>query len=151
MADLNQTDYIIIGSGVSGLRAADDLAESGRVTIYTKAQITESNSMYAQGGIAAAIGKDDDIQKHFADTIAAGAGLCDSTAVQVLVEEGPSEIERLLRWGADFEREGNTLSLSREGGHGVPRIVHGNGGLTGKVVVDTLLERARANSNVTIA
>jgi len=133
------------------LRAAVDLAEAGRVTIYTKAQITESNSMYAQGGIAAAIGQDDDIQKHFADTMAAGAGLCDSAAVQVLVEEGPAEIERLLRWGADFEREGNTLSLSREGGHGVPRIVHGNGGLTGKVVVDTLLERARANSNITIA
>ena len=151
MADLNQTDYVIVGSGIAGLRAAVDLAEAGRVTIYTKAQITESNSMYAQGGIAAAIGKDDDIQRHFADTIAAGAGLCDSTAVQVLVEEGPPEIERLLRWGADFEREGNTLSLSREGGHGVPRIVHGNGGLTGKVVVDTLLQRARSNSNVTIA
>jgi L-aspartate oxidase len=131
------------------LRAAVDLAEAGRVTIYTKAQITESNSMYAQGGIAAAIGQDDDIQKHFADTMAAGAGLCDSAAVQVLVEEGPSEIERLLRWGADFDREGNTLSLSREGGHGVPRIVHGNGELTGKVVVETLLERARANSNIT--
>jgi L-aspartate oxidase len=148
---LNQTDYIIVGSGIAGLRTAIDLADAGRVTIYTKAQITESNSMYAQGGIAAALGKDDDVQKHFADTMAAGAGLCDSTAVRVLVEEGPAEIARLLQWGADFEREGDTLSLSREGGHGVPRIVHGNGGLTGKVVVDALLARVRANSNVTIA
>src|SRR5262245_65633357 len=107
--------------------------------------------MYAQSGIAAAIGKNDDTQKHFADTMAAGAGLCDSTAVRVLVEDGPAEIDRLLGWGAVFEREGNALSLSREGGHGVPRIVHGNGGVTGKVVVDTLLAQVRAASNVKIA
>jgi L-aspartate oxidase len=148
---VGKTDYIVIGSGIAGLRAAIDLAETGRVTIFTKAQITESNSMYAQGGIAAAIGQNDDVEQHFADTMAAGAGLCDEQAVQVLVQEGPGEIERLLRWGADFERDGNKLSLSREGGHGVARIVHGNGGLTGKVVVDTLLARARANTNVTIA
>jgi L-aspartate oxidase len=145
------SDYIVIGSGIAGLRAAIDLAESGRVTIFTKAQITESNSMYAQGGIAAAIGHNDDVEQHYADTMAAGAGLCDDQAVHVLVREGPGEIERLLRWGADFERDGNTLSLSREGGHGVARIVHGNGGLTGKVVVDSLLARARASANVTIA
>src|SRR6185295_10780649 len=118
---------------------------------FTKAQITESNSMYAQGGIAAAIGPDDNFQKHYADTMAAGAGLCEPDAVRLLVEKGRGEIERLLDWGADFEKDGRTLSLSREGGHGVPRIVHGNGGLTGKVVVDTLLARVRAASNVKIA
>src|SRR5438067_8447130 len=127
-----------------------DLAEAARVTIFTKAQITESNSMYAQGGIAAAIGPDDDIDKHYRDTIAAGAGLCDSAAVRVLVEEGPHEIEQLLSWGADFEKHGNTLALSREGGHSSARIVHGNGGLTGKVVVDALLARVRVDPNVTI-
>lgn len=147
---MGKTDYIIIGSGIAGLRAAIDLAEAGRVTIFTKAQITESNSMYAQGGIAAAIGQNDDVEQHYADTMAAGAGLCDDQAVRVLVREGPGEIAQLVRWGADFEREGDTLSLSREGGHGIARIVHGNGGLTGKVVVDTLLARARANANVTI-
>src|SRR5262245_30182485 len=151
MADLNRTDYIIVGSGIAGLRAAIDLAEAGRVAIYTKAQITESNSMYAQGGIAAAIGQGDDVQNHYADTVAAGAGLCDAAAVQVLVEEGPAEIARLIEWGADFERENDALSLSREGGHGVARIVHGNGGLTGKVVVDALLSRVRAHANVRIA
>jgi L-aspartate oxidase len=145
-----QTDYIVVGSGIAGLRAAIDLAEAGRVTIFTKAEITESNSMYAQGGIAAAIGQDDDVEKHYADTMAAGAGLCDAAAVGVLVREGPSEIERLLQWGADFEKDGDALSLSREGGHGVARIVHGNGGLTGKVVIDALLARVRANSNVKI-
>lgn len=127
-----------------------DLAEAGRVTIFTKAEITESNSMYAQGGIAAAIGENDNPARHFTDTMAAGAGLCDPDAVRVLVEEGPAEIERLLRSGADFERSGTGLLLSREGGHSVHRIVHGNGGLTGKVVVDTLLNRARAYSNITI-
>src|SRR5262249_61937268 len=100
-----ETDFIVIGSGIAGLRAAIDLAQAGRVTIFTKAQITESNSMYAQGGIAAAIGRDDNIQKHYADTIAAGAGLCDPTAVRVLVEQGPAEIGRLVQWGGDFERE----------------------------------------------
>jgi len=133
------------------LRAAIDLAEAGRVTVFTKAQITESNSMHAQGGIAAAIGENDHVENHYLDTVAAGAGLCDAAAVRVLVEEGPAEIDRLLRWGADFEWDGDALSLSREGGHGVPRIVHGNGGLTGKVVVDALLAQVRTNSNVTIS
>jgi L-aspartate oxidase len=146
-----ETDFIVIGSGIAGLRAAIDLAEAGRVTVFTKAQITESNSMHAQGGIAAAIGQNDNVDKHYADTMAAGAGLCDEQAVRLLVQEGPAEIDRLLTWGADFERDGGTLSLSREGGHGVARIVHGNGGLTGKVVVDTLLARLRGNANVTIA
>src|SRR5215472_14654500 len=106
----HQTDYIVVGSGIAGLRAAIDLAEAGRVRIFTKAEITESNSMYAQGGIAAAIGPNDDIQKHYDDTIASGAGLCDPAAVRLLVEQGPREIERLLHWGANFEKRGNVLA-----------------------------------------
>jgi L-aspartate oxidase len=145
-----ESDFIVIGSGIAGLRAAIDLAEAGTVTMFTKAEITESNSMYAQGGIAAAVGPTDDVDRHFADTIAAGAGLCDEKAVRVLVEEGPGEIERLLQWGADFEKEGQSLSLSREGGHSRARILHGNGGRTGTIVVDALLARALASANVTI-
>src|SRR5215467_9178634 len=106
--------------------------------------------MYAQGGIAAAIGSNDDTQRHYDDTIASGAGLCDPAAVRLLVEHGPREIEHLLAWGANFERKGNTLALSREGGHSRPRVVHCNGGLTGKVVVDTLLARIQAHANVSI-
>jgi len=146
-----QTDFIVVGSGIAGLRAAIDLSRAGRVTIFTKAEITESNSMYAQGGIAAAIGRNDDVEKHFADTMAAGAGLCDAAAVRLLVDEGPGEIERLLEWGADFEKNGTALSLSREGGHSAARIVHGNGGLTGKVVVDALLAHLRSHPNVRIS
>jgi L-aspartate oxidase len=145
-----QADFIVVGSGIAGLRAAIDLAAAGSVIVFTKAETTESNSMYAQGGIAAAVGPGDDPDQHFADTMKAGAGLCEADAVRILVEEGPKEIERLLGWGADFEKEGHALSLSREGGHGLPRIVHGNGGLTGKVVVDTLLERVRQSPNVRI-
>ena len=146
-----QTDFIVVGSGIAGLRAAIELARAGRVTIFTKAEITESNSMYAKGGIAAAIGRNDDVEKHFADTMAAGAGLCDAAAVRLLVDEGPGEIERLLEWGADFEKNGTVLSLSREGGHSAARIVHGNGGLTGKVVVDALLAHLRSHANVRIS
>src|SRR2546428_8951206 len=147
---IHQTDYIVVGSGIAGLRAAIDLAEAGRVRIFTKAQITESNSMYAQGGIAAAIGPNDDIQKHYDDTMASGAGLSDPAAVRILVEEAPGEIEHLLQWGANFEKKDNVLALSREGGHSRARVVHGNGGLTGKVVVDALLARVQAHANVTI-
>jgi len=145
-----ETDYVVVGSGIAGLRAAIDLAETGRVTIFTKAEITESNSIHAQGGIAAAMGADDNAQQHFVDTVTAGAGLCDSAAVRVLVEEGPEEISRLETWGADFEKDQGVLSLSREGGHSIARIVHGNGGLTGKVVIDALIARVRASPSVTI-
>lgn len=151
MADLKlETEYIVVGSGIAGLRAAIDLGQAGSVTIFTKAETTESNSIYAQGGIAAAVGPGDEPQRHYDDTLKAGAGLCEPDAVRVLVEEGPREIERLLRWGADFEKEGQALSLSREGGHSLARIVHGNGGLTGKVVVDALLARVRSLPNIKI-
>jgi L-aspartate oxidase len=83
-----ESDFIVIGSGIAGLRAAIDLAEAGTVTMFTKAEITESNSMYAQGGIAAAVGQNDDVDKHYADTIAAGAGLCDPEAVRVRCRKG---------------------------------------------------------------
>ena len=144
------SEFIVIGSGIAGLRAAIDLAQSGRVLILTKAEISESNSAYAQGGIAAAIGENDTVENHYADTIAAGAGLCDPEAVRVLVAEGPAEIERLLRWGADFDKVGQELALGREGGHSIARIVHGNGGLTGRAVINALLAQTRISPNVRI-
>jgi len=92
-------DFIVIGSGIAGLRAAIELAPLGRVLILTKAEPTESNTGYAQGGIAVAMGGDDSPDLHAADTIKAGDGLCDESAVRVLVEEGPPYVQQLVDWG----------------------------------------------------
>ncbi|MGC4084590.1 MAG: FAD-dependent oxidoreductase [Vicinamibacterales bacterium] len=93
------TDFVIVGGGIAGLRAAGTLASAGRVVILTKADASESNTGYAQGGIAAAMGPGDSLERHVADTLAAGAGLCDEVAVRTLVEEGPRLVTRIDRVG----------------------------------------------------
>ena len=98
-------DFLVIGSGIAGLRAALALAEAGDVVVLTKADPAESNTGYAQGGIAVALGPDDSPDLHARDTIAAGDGLCDPAAVDVLVHEGPKYVVELLEWGAAFDRE----------------------------------------------
>src|SRR5512147_507164 len=95
-------DFLVIGAGVAGLRAAIELAEAGRVLVVAKDSLRESSSEYAQGGIAAALGDDDQIELHEQDTLIAGDGLCDPGAVHVLVAEGPPAIEQLIEWGAEF-------------------------------------------------
>ena len=118
-------DYLIIGSGIAGLRAAADLAPSGRVLILTKADPAESNTGYAQGGIAAAIGPDDSPGLHADDTIKAGDGLCDPEAVRVLVEAGPADVRTLIEWGARFDTSADgTVALGREAAHTVRRVLH---------------------------
>src|SRR5919202_3339785 len=102
-------DFLVIGAGVAGLRAAIELAASGTVLVLAKDSLRESSSEYAQGGIAAALSDDDDIELHEHDTIAAGDGLCDPTAVHALVEEAPAAIEELIDWGAHFDRDGAQL------------------------------------------
>src|SRR5215813_12549927 len=97
-------DFVIVGGGVAGLRAAIALASAGRVLVLTKADPAESNTGYAQGGIAAAIGDDDSPALHAADTIRAGDGLCDEDAVRVLVEDGPRGVAELVQWGTRFDR-----------------------------------------------
>jgi Aspartate oxidase len=100
-----RADFLVIGGGIAGLRAAIDLVEHGHVLLLTKASGTESNTGYAQGGVAAAIGPDDSPALHLADTLEAGAGLCDSDAVEVLVNEGPRYVRELIAWGAAFDRD----------------------------------------------
>ena len=118
-------DFLVIGSGIAGLRAAISLAETGDVVMLTKADPRESNTGYAQGGIAAAVGSDDSPDLHFSDTIAAGDGLCVDNAVRVLVDDGPKYVRELIDWGVGFDRDSTGHpALGREAAHSVRRVLH---------------------------
>jgi L-aspartate oxidase len=142
-------DYIVIGSGIAGLRAAVELARSGTVTVLTKDRLDESNTEYAQGGVAVALSDDDEIELHIEDTLRAGAGLCDANAVRILIEEGPRYITELINFGAEFDREGGQLAFTREAAHSRRRILHAHGDSTGREIVRALLTRSRAASDIT--
>ena len=145
-----RSDFLIIGSGIAGLRAAADLARAGEVLVLTKANPSESNTDYAQGGIAAAVGPGDTPDHHAADTIAAGDGLCDPAAVRVLVEDGVRYVRELIDWGARFDRdESGALALGREGAHGQRRVLH-SADATGRELGRTLWERVAEQPRVRI-
>jgi L-aspartate oxidase len=142
------TGFLVIGAGVAGLRAAIELAEAGRVLVVAKDRLEESSSQYAQGGIAAALSDDDEVELHEADTIAAGDGLCDREAVRTLVREGPRAIQELIEWGAHFDREGSKLSFAREGAHSRSRVLHSHGDSTGREIARTLYRKASSLERV---
>jgi L-aspartate oxidase len=136
--------WIVVGGGITGLRAALTLAKAADVTLITKEGASESNTHYAQGGIAVAMGGPEDVELHGQDTIHAGDGLVFEKAARLLVEEGPARIEELLAWGTHFDREKNgagELMRTREGAHSLPRILHANGDATGREIGRALLER----------
>ena len=133
---------------MAGLRAAIELSAAGRVLVVAKDRLEESSSQYAQGGIAAALSDDDEVELHEQDTIAAGAGLCDREAVHTLVEDGPRAIEELIAWGAEFDRQGEELLFAREGAHSRNRVLHAHGDSTGREISRTLYHRASALGNV---
>ncbi len=143
-------DYVVVGAGIAGLRAAITLAEWGRVLVLTKESLGESNTSYAQGGIAVAMGGKQDVFLHLEDTISAGDGLVDRAAAAVLVEEGPKRVEELLRWGTQFDRNtaDSELMLTREGAHSLPRILHAHGDATGAEIGRSLLARAQSLPNI---
>lgn len=147
--ELIETDFLIVGAGVAGLRAAIDAAGAGRVLVVAKDRLEESNSEYAQGGIAAALSDDDEIELHESDTIAAGDGLCEAEAVRTLVREGPRAIEELIEWGAGFDREGGKLAFAREGAHSRSRVLHAHGDSTGREIAQTLYRKAASLENIT--
>src|ERR1700687_2203841 len=136
-------DFIVVGAGVAGLRAAIELNEYGSVLCLTKRELTESNTQYAQGGVAVALGPDDSPEIHLRDTMAAGAGLVDETAARTLVTEGPARVLELLDWGARFDRdEKGQLAFTREGAHSRNRVLHADGDSTGREIARTLYQHA---------
>ncbi len=141
-------DFLIIGSGVAGLRAAIELAPRGEVVVVTKDRPSESSTEYAQGGIAAVMSDEDEVGIHLEDTLKAGDGLCRQEAVKALVEEGPERIQELIAWGAAFDREGIKLSLTLEAAHSRRRILHAHGDSTGRELERVLLDRARSLPSV---
>ncbi len=141
-------DFLIIGSGVAGLRAAIELARYGSVVVVTKDKPSESTTEYAQGGIAAVMSDEDTVGIHLDDTLKAGDGLCREDAVKTLVEEGPERIVELISWGAEFDREGLKLALTLEAAHSRRRILHSHGDSTGKELERVLLQKARSLPSV---
>jgi L-aspartate oxidase len=135
-------DYLVIGSGVAGVRAAIELSSSGTVLVLAKSDLYESATAYAQGGIAAALSDEDEIGLHEQDTLNAGDGLCRPEPVSILVEEGPKYITQLIEWGTEFDRAGVKLAFTREAAHSRSRILHARGDSTGREISRALLARA---------
>jgi len=144
------TDVLVIGAGIAGLRAALEVPPDLDVLVTTKDRITESNSSYAQGGIASVLGKDDTFENHVGDTLVAGDGLCDPAVVEMVIREAPAEIEKLVQWGTQFDLENGELALTRESGHSHRRIVHALGDGTGHEVMRAIIARAKAADNITL-
>lgn len=144
-----RSDYLIIGSGIAGLSFALKASRVGLVHIVTKKEKAESNTNYAQGGIAAVLGPHDSFAQHIEDTEIAGAGLCHHDVVETVVREGPARVQELMEWGVRFTRRDAQLELGREGGHRQDRIAHAQD-LTGREVERALLEALRENPNVRI-
>jgi L-aspartate oxidase len=142
-------DFLVVGGGVAGLRAAAGLADAGSVLVVTKESLAESNTAYAQGGIAVAMGGEEDVALHLADTIAAGDGLVNAEAAAVLVEQGPKRVKELLEWGTAFDRHAaGELMKTREGAHSRPRILHAHGDGTGWEISVSLLRHVRGLERV---
>src|SRR5215469_14403740 len=144
-----ETDFIVVGAGIAGLRASVELASAGRVLCLAKREVTESNTQYAQGGIAAALSDDDEVSLHLDDTLRAGDGLCNEEAARVLVEEGPARIEELIEWGTQFDRAGSKIAFTREGAHSRSRVLHAHGDSTGREIGRALYLKAAAQTNIT--
>src|SRR5215472_14214427 len=157
MADRQSFDVAIIGGGIAGLSVALRLPEHLRVALFTKGQLGESNTRYAQGGLSVALGADDSPELHFQDTIAAGAGLCDEAAVRILVEQAPAAVRWLVQVGVQFDRAQpgsdshatpDGLLLGREGAHSRWRVLHAGGDATGAEIERALMTSVRARSSI---
>lgn len=149
-ASVKQAEVIVIGAGIAGLFTAIRAAETDKVLLITKKSLLESNTRYAQGGIAAVISEKDSPEYHRQDTLIAGAGLCDPEAVNVLVHEGPEGVRDLIRMGTQFDLENGELALTKEGAHSQRRILHANGDATGYEIVRALSDKALQHPNIEV-
>ena len=145
-----KVDFLVIGSGLAGLSFALKVAEHGKVCLVTKTYLEETNTQYAQGGIAAVTNEPDSYEKHISDTLIAGDGLCNEDVVRQVVKDAPLQIEELIRWGASFDKKSNgEFDLAREGGHSENRILHHKDN-TGAEIQKKLSDRARRHTNIEI-
>lgn len=143
-------DVMVIGGGISGLRAALAVDPSQSVVVVTKDKLAHSNSSYAQGGIAGVMDPNDDIADHAADTMAAGKGMCDADIVRMVCGEAPERIRELIKLGTEFDTVEGDLALTQEGGHSHRRIAHALGDATGKEIMRAIIARARSSQHVQI-
>jgi L-aspartate oxidase len=146
----SETDFLVIGAGVAGLRAAVELASAGSVLVLAKSEVTESNTQWAQGGIAAALSDEDEISLHLQDTLLAGDGLCNPEAAKVLVEDAPGRIDELIQWGTEFDRQGTKLTFGREGAHSRNRILHAHGDSTGREILRALYAKSKTLKKISV-
>jgi L-aspartate oxidase len=148
-----RSDFLVIGSGIAGLDFALKAARSGTVTLLTKRNISESATFYAQGGIASVLSEEDTFESHIKDTLYAGAGLCDTKIVELVVRDGPARINELIELGVKFSERaagaGAGFDLGKEGGHSKRRIVHAED-LTGRAVEQALVDAIRSNPDITV-
>jgi len=145
-----KTDFLVVGSGLAGLSFALQVAGQGKVILMTKTVLEETNTWYAQGGIASVMYAPDNVEKHIQDTLIAGDGLCNEKIVRIVVEESPEQVQNLIRWGANFDRDvEGKFDLNREGGHSEHRILHHKDN-TGAEIMRALSERVRQHPNIII-
>src|SRR5436190_17192695 len=150
MSEPLETDYLVIGSGIAGLNFALLAAEHGRVVVLTKKQPDDTNTNWAQGGVAAVLAPDDSFEQHIADTLTAGDGLCDRDVVEMCVTAGPAQVQRLLDAGVRLARAPDgSLDLGREGAHSHNRVVHWQD-MTGREIQRALLEAVARNPRITV-
>jgi L-aspartate oxidase len=146
----SETDFLVIGAGVAGLRAAIELAPAGRVQVLAKREVKDSSTQFAQGGIAAALSDEDEISLHLQDTLNAGDGLCNPEAARVLVQDAPERIEELVAWGTQFDRDGTKLTFGREGAHSRNRILHAHGDSTGREIQQALYAKVKTLPEISV-